>query len=114
MKKFVLALALSFLLFVSMAAAKMETVDMGPFKAEFDMGDAAGEHQFIVYPPMQEQDHNTYWFRVDSGGKGWYIDVYVDDYGKPVDISEGFDLVSVNSSLNSRVNIFNPYSRSWT
>ena len=27
---------------------------------------------------------------------------------------EGFDLVSVNSSLNSRVNIFNPYSRSWT
>jgi len=33
---------------------------------------------------------------------------------KNLSSNEGFDLVSVNSSLNSRVNIFNPYSRSWT
>jgi len=86
MKKFILALVLCLLL-VGVVVAKTETVDLGPFTAKFDMGDEAGEHQFIIYPPMQDRDHNTYSFRIDSGGKGWYIYVYIDDYGKLVDIS---------------------------
>jgi hypothetical protein len=82
----VIVLALSFL-FVSLAAAKMETVDLGPFMAKFETG-LMGEDQITVNPPEQADDHNTYSFRVEFKGLDEYHDVYIDDYGALVDVSQ--------------------------
>jgi hypothetical protein len=86
MKRILLALALNILLIVSLSAAKMETVNLGPFTAEFDLGNS--EDQITVNSPDQADDHNTYSFRVDSKNAGEYHDVYIDDYGTLVDASQ--------------------------
>ena len=84
-----LALALILLLILGTAEAKMETVDLGPLKAEFNMGDNAKEHQIIINPPYQDQNRNSYWFRVESIEHPFnLIDVYIDDYHTPTDVSE--------------------------
>lgn len=76
------------LLLACAASAKIETADLGPFIAEFDMGNTTGEHQIIINLPYQFDNYNEYYFRVDSTAKP-FVDVYIDDYGTSVDVSEG-------------------------
>jgi hypothetical protein len=91
MKKSILALVLCLLL-VSVAAAKKETVDLGAFKVEFDMGISTEELQFNVYPPLQDKDRNIYSFRIEDAPNevnlGGSIDVEIEDYGTLVDVSQ--------------------------
>jgi len=90
------------LLLACAASAKIETADMGPFIAEFDVGDAAGEHEIIINPPYQFDNYNEYYFRVDSTAEP-YIDVYIDDYGSSVDVSEG-KLMEVIENTFGKIN----------
>ena len=76
------------LLLACAASAKIETADLGPFIADFDVSDTAGEHQIIINSPYQFDNYNEYYFRVDSTAKP-FVDVYIDDYGTSVDVSEG-------------------------
>jgi hypothetical protein len=80
------------LLFVTflVAAAVPDKADLGPFVATFDMGVPTGSYQIEINPPIQLKDHNEYWFRVASNDGllgNDFIDVYIDDYGKTIDVS---------------------------
>ena len=72
------------------AVAVLDKADIGPFVATFDMGVPAGSYQIEINPPLQYQDHNEYWFRVSANNRELgrdFIDVYIDDYGKTIDVS---------------------------
>ena len=89
LKSFLVVTTLLFLT-ILIAVAVPDKADLGPFVATFDMGVPAGSYQTEINPPIQLKDHNDYWLRVSSNnvqlGKD-FIDVYIDDYGKTIDVS---------------------------
>jgi hypothetical protein len=88
MKK-ILSLLMLFVLVVpaTMAVTTKETIDLGPFIASFEIDNPKGSYEITINDPIQLSDHNSYWFRVDSTTRMENIDVYIDDYGTPVDVS---------------------------
>ena len=55
------------LLLVFVAAAKIETADLGPFIAEFDIGNTAGEHQIAL--DTADLPAGLYFLRLEAAGK---------------------------------------------
>lgn len=89
MRSLAIAMVLLFLITFG-SIALPDKADLGQFVATFDMGIPAGSYQIEINPPTQTQNYNSYWFRVKSInselGKD-FIDVYIDDYGRVIDVS---------------------------
>lgn len=77
---------LSLILLISAVAAKTETVDLGPFIAEFSADNFSGNVSTEIEPPIQMDDFNIYGFRIFNAEMP--IDVSILDYGIPVDVSD--------------------------
>ena len=94
---------LTTLLCMPVVVGVSDKADLGPLIATFDMNTPKESYDIEINPPYQDVDHNSYWFRVDST-ENWkhYIDVYVDDYGKLIDVSSGRQIEMLQKDLVSR------------